>query len=202
MIAANDPSLPAAQLTNSAPGAADYTLGDLQAELQTLQNPVPAQGNAMVSTVEDIQAEGRIKVAKARLMVDDLTWLQGQDMLTATRWMDIRPIQGQALSLTRPFGAPPTAAWQAFRTVVPWQAATPSGHPAGNAGIRLPLANPASMFYPAARNRRAPCRTRRSDEPAEGRRPSAKARTAKMQRKHAHSLHNHLLLQANTARKH
>jgi hypothetical protein len=31
---------------------------------------------------------------------------------------------------------------------------------------------------------------------------SAKARTARMQRKHAHSLHNHLLLQADTVKKH
>ena len=135
VIAANDPSLPAAQLTNSAPGAADYTLGDLQAELQTLQNPVPAQGNAIVSTVEDIQAEGRIKVAKARLMVDDLTWLQGQDLLTATRWMDIRPDPGT--------GAGPAA--ELRRSADGRLAGVPhgravagddaSGRPAGNAGI-------------------------------------------------------------------
>jgi len=75
VIAPNDPSLPADQLANSAPGAADYTLADLMAEIQTLQNPVPAQGNSIVSNVEDLQAEGRIKVARARLMVDNLMWL-------------------------------------------------------------------------------------------------------------------------------
>ena len=203
VIAANDPSLPAAKLTNSAPGAADYTLGDLQAELQTLQNPVPAQGNAIVSTVEDIQAEGRIKVAKARLMVDDLTWLQGQDLLTATRWMDIRSIQGQALGLTRPFGASPTAAWQAFRTVVPWQAASRPDLPPGTLAYDFLLANPASMFYPAASKPPSTVQnTTFSMNRLKGAVRSAKARTARMQRKHAHSLHNHLLIQANTARRH
>jgi histidine ammonia-lyase len=85
-------------------------------EIQTLQNPVPAQGNSIISTVEDLQAEGRIKVAKARLMVDDLTWLQGQDLLTASQWMNIRQIQGQTLGFSRSFGAAPTAAWEAFRS--------------------------------------------------------------------------------------
>jgi histidine ammonia-lyase len=82
VIAANDPSLPAAQLANSAPGAGGYQLADLLAEIQTLQNPVPAQGNSIVSTVEDLQAEGRIKVSRARLAVDDLNWLLGQDPVT------------------------------------------------------------------------------------------------------------------------
>ena len=55
-------------------------------------------------------------------MVDDLSWLQGQDLLTATQWMNIRQIQGQTLGLKRSFGAAPTAAWEAFRLVMPWQA--------------------------------------------------------------------------------
>ena len=105
VISANDPSLPAGQLANSAPGADNYTIADLMAEMQTLQNPVAAQGNSIISTVEDLQAEGRIKVAKARLMVDDLTRLQGQDLLTAAQWLNIRQIQGRTLGLSRSFGA-------------------------------------------------------------------------------------------------
>lgn len=150
VIAANDPSLPVSAVANSAPGAGDYTLADLMAEIQTLQNPVPAQGNSIISTVEDLQAEGRIKVAKARLIVDDLNWLLGQDLLTATRWLDIRRIQGQALGLPRTFGAAPTAAWQAFRTVVPWQATTRPDVPPGTLAYDFLLANPASLFYPPA----------------------------------------------------
>lgn len=152
VIAANDPSLPAAQLTNSAPGASDYTLADLMAEIQTLQNPVPAQGNSIISTVEDLQAEGRIKVSRARLMVDDLTSLQSQDLLTATKWLNIRQIQGQTLGLPRSFGAPSTAAWEAFRTVVPWQEATRPDVPAGTLAYDFLQANPASLFYPPAAN--------------------------------------------------
>jgi histidine ammonia-lyase len=150
VISPNDSSLPSAQLENSAGGADDYTLADLMAEIQTLQNPVPAQGNAIVSTVEDLQAESRIKVAKARLMVDDLSWLQGQDMLTATQWMNIRQIQGQALGFKRPFGSGPTAAWQAFRTVVPWQSTDRPDVPAGTLAYDFLQANPATQFYPPA----------------------------------------------------
>jgi histidine ammonia-lyase len=150
VISPDDPSLPSAQLQNSARGADDYTLADLMAEIQTLQNPVPAQGNAIVSTVEDLQAGSRIKVAKARLMVDDLSWLQGQDMLSAAEWMNIRQIQGQALGFTRPFGAGPTAAWQAFRTVVPWQSTDRPDVPSGTLAYDFLQANPATQFYPPA----------------------------------------------------
>ncbi len=152
VIAADDQSLPAAQLANSAPGADDYTLADLMGEIQTLQNPVPAEGNAIISTVEDLQAAGRIKVSRARLMVDDVSWLQGEDLLTATQWMNIRQIQGQTLGVPRNFGASPTAAWQAFRAVVPWQNATPPDVPAGTLAYDFLQANPASSFYPPAVN--------------------------------------------------
>jgi histidine ammonia-lyase len=159
VISANDSSLPAAQLNNAAGGADDYTLADLMAEIQTLQNPVPAQGNSIVFTVEDLQAEGRIKVAKARLMVDDLSWLQGQDLLTASQWMNIRQIQGQVLGFKRSFGAAPTAAWEAFRQVVPWQAATRPDVPAGTLAYDFLQANPATQFYPPAVNPPSTTRT-------------------------------------------
>jgi histidine ammonia-lyase len=208
VIAANDPSLPAAQLTNSAPGAADYTLADLLAEIQTLQNPVPAQGNSIVSTVEDLQAEGRIKVAKARLIVDDLNWLLGQDLLTAARWIDIRQIQGNALSppLARSFGSSPTAAWQAFRTVVPWQVPNPASRPSlppGTLAYDFLLANPASMFYPpAAHPPRAGENVAISMRALRGAIRSARARTARFQNRRARAQHTYLVLQAQFAKKH
>ena len=152
VISPNDQSLPAAQLTNAAGGADDYTLASLMAEIQTLQNPVPAQGNAIVSTVEDLQAASSIKVARARLMVDELTWLQGEDLLTAAQWMNIRQIQGQALGFDRSFGAAPTAAWEAFRTVEPWQSTDRPDVPAGTLAYDFLQANPATQFYPAAAN--------------------------------------------------
>jgi histidine ammonia-lyase len=150
VISPNDSTLPAAQLTNAAGGADDYTLASLMAEIQTLQNPVPAQGNAIVSTVEDLQAASSIKVARARLIVDDLTWLQGEDLLTASQWMNIRQIQGQALGIDRSFGAGPTAAWAAFRTVEPWQSTDRPDVPAGTLAYDFLQANPATQFYPPA----------------------------------------------------
>jgi histidine ammonia-lyase len=198
VISATDPSLPPGQVSNSAPGAADYTLADLLSEMQLLQNPVPAQGNSIVSNVEDLQAEGRIKVARARLMVDDLTWLQGQDLLTATRWMNIRQIQGQALNLPRSFGAGPTAAWQAFRQVVPWQALVRPDIPAGNLAYNFLQANPASLFYPAASSPPATVskHARVSKRRLRSAVKAAKQRTAGFRSARARKLHNFLLRQA------
>jgi histidine ammonia-lyase len=202
VISATDPSLPPNQVSNSAPGAADYTLADLLSEMQLLQNPVPAQGNSIVSNVEDLQAEGRIKVARARLMVDDLLWLQGQDLLTATRWMNIRQIQGDALGLPRSFGAAPTAAWQAFRQVVPWQAVVRPDLPAGVLAYNFLQANAASLFYPSASNppaasaRRARISKRRLHTAVR----SAKHRTAGFRLKRARNLHRYLLRQAHSTK--
>jgi histidine ammonia-lyase len=150
VISPRDPSLPADQMANAAPGAAGYTLGDLMPRMQVLQNPVPAQGNALVSDVEDLEAGSHIKVSRARLMLDDFAQLLGQDLLTATQWMNIRQIQGQTLKLNRSFGAAPTAAWQAFRKVVPWQSTNRPEIPAGTLAYQFLKANPATAFYPAA----------------------------------------------------
>ena len=111
--------MPAAELAQAAPTPSDYNLADLMAEIQTLANPVPAQGNAIVRNVEDLEAEGRIKVSRARLTTDNVLQLIALDVATSTFWMDIRRIQEPA----RTFGLAPTPAWQAYRTVVPWQAA-------------------------------------------------------------------------------
>jgi histidine ammonia-lyase len=144
--------LPADVAANAAPRGADYTVADLTAEIQTLANPVPAQGNGIVSNVEDLQAESRIKVAKARLAVDDTMFLLGQELLTTSYWLDLRQIQGQQLNLPRPFGAAPTAAWNAFRQVVPWQM-DPTQRPnvpPGQLAYSFLVGNPASLFFPPA----------------------------------------------------
>lgn len=178
-------------------GADDYTLADLLSEMQGLQNPVPAQGNAIIQTVEDLQGEGRIKVARARLMVDDLFYLLGQDLLTASQWMNIRQLQGQQLHLPRSFGAAPTAAWQAFRQVVPWQQANPPDVPAGTLAYEFLQANPAALFYPPAVNppmtgENVKLLMRRLLPAVHG----AKRRTAHFQRSTAQSLRSFLQGQA------
>jgi histidine ammonia-lyase len=163
------------QLANAAPGANDYNIADLTAEIQTLDVPVPAQGNAIVQNVEDLQAEGRIKVARARLTVDDSMYLLAEDILNASYWMNVREAQEPA----RSFGAAPTAAWQAFRRVVPWQA--PPGSrpkvPSTHLAYAFLVGNPAALFHPPAAKEsrkayRAKLRARIRD---------ARARTARVQ---------------------
>jgi histidine ammonia-lyase len=143
-----------AELANAAPAANDYNLADLMAEIQTLANPVPAQGNAIVRTVEDLQAEGRIKVARARLTVDNTLYLLAEDILNSTYWMNVR----QAQDPSRSFGVSPTAAWNAFRRVVPWQlpAEERPQVPSTHLAYSFLVGNPASLFYtPGANQSRA-----------------------------------------------
>src|SRR5918998_4130209 len=105
-------------LAKAAPQAQSYTISDLMAEVQQLANPIPAQGNALVRNVEDMENFTRQKVARARLAVDNAFRLVAQEALSATYWMNVRAAQRPG----RSFGAAPTAAWQALRAVIPWQA--------------------------------------------------------------------------------
>ncbi len=161
----NDPSLGRFQAPDDgaglAPEANDYDLASLEYEILSEQNPVPALGDSIIENVEDLQAASTAKVARARLIVDDLNWVLGEDMLTATYWMNTRQLQGEALAATpgsgvtapRAFGAAPTAAWKAFRQIVPWQVLPPNTRadatvPADEFAYDFIQANPASMFYP------------------------------------------------------
>ena len=88
--------------------------------------PVAPSGIAIISTVEDLQGQTRLKVARAGQAVDDSFDLLGQDFLTAAFWMDVR----QAQAPGRSFGPGPTAAWKAFRRVLPFKLdATPRSQP-------------------------------------------------------------------------
>jgi histidine ammonia-lyase len=92
-----------------------FTPVDLQQEIQSLTNPVAPSGAAIVSTVEDLQAQTRIKAYRARQAVNTTFDLLGHDLLTATFWLDVRKAQ----DASRDFGPGPTAAWTAFRKLVP-----------------------------------------------------------------------------------
>jgi len=96
-------------------GGGGFTPVDLQQEIQSLTNPVAPSGAAIVATVEDLQAQTRIKAFRARQAVSTTFDLLAHDLLTATFWMDVRKAQ----DATRDFGVGPTAAWTAFRKVVP-----------------------------------------------------------------------------------
>jgi histidine ammonia-lyase len=96
-------------------GGGGFTPVDLQQEIQSLTNPVAPSGQAIVSTVEDLQAQTRIKAYRARQAVSTTFDLLAHDLLTATFWLDVRKAQDP----TRNFGDGPTAAWTAFRKIVP-----------------------------------------------------------------------------------
>ncbi len=165
------------ELANAAPSANDYNLADLMAEIQTLANPVPAQGNAIVRNVEDLQAEGRIKVSRARLAVDNTLYLLAEDMLNASYWMNVRNAQDP----NRSFGVAPTAAWNAFRQVVPWQQPADQRPPVPSTHLAYSflVGNPASLFYtPAANEARRAYRAK-----LRARVRAAPARTARAQKK-------------------
>jgi histidine ammonia-lyase len=96
-----------------------YTPPDLQQEIQSLINPVAPAGSAIESTVEDLQAQTRIKVQRARQAVAATMDLLGHDILQGGFWIDVRRKQAP----DRDFGKAPTAAWIALRKVVPLKTA-------------------------------------------------------------------------------
>ncbi len=95
---------------------AGYDPVDLQQEIQGLTNPVAPFGAAIISTVEDLQAQTRIKSYRLRHAVSTTFDLLGQDLLAGSFWMDVRKAQDNS----REFGPGVTAAWTAFRKVVPF----------------------------------------------------------------------------------
>ena len=94
--------LSADELALAPPQGASYTISDLMAEIQTLANPVPAQGNALVRNVEDMETFTRQRVARARLAVDNALRLVGQEMLSSSYWMEVRGAEPGALVRGRP----------------------------------------------------------------------------------------------------
>ncbi len=92
-----------------------YTPVALQQEIQSLTNPVPPFGAAIVATVEDLQAQTEIKVQHARQAVNTTLDLLSLDLIEASFWMDVRTLQTPG----RGFGAGPMAVWTAFRKQVP-----------------------------------------------------------------------------------
>jgi histidine ammonia-lyase len=114
----------AAQVLHAPPGAGfdlfragggGFTPVDLEQEIQSLTNPIAPSGQAIVGTVEDLQAQTRIKAYRARQAVGTTLDLLAHDLLTAAFWLDVRKTQEPS----REFGQAPTAAWLALRKTVP-----------------------------------------------------------------------------------
>ncbi len=129
-------------------GGGGFTPVDLEQEIQSLTNPIAPSGQAIVATVEDLQAQTRIKAYRARQAVSTTFDLLGQDLLTASLWLDVRKAQDPA----RNFGDAPTAAWTAFRKVVPLLP-TLDGVPSQSrpmAAAAFLRSTPAGNFYSSA----------------------------------------------------
>jgi histidine ammonia-lyase len=122
-----------------------FTPVDLQQEIQGLTNPVAPSGAAIVATVEDLQAQTRLKAYRARHAVDTTFDLLAHDLLNAAFWLDVRKAQDPA----RGFGAGPTAAWDALRKLVPLDLTDerrPAQSPASTAAAFI-RTTPATAFY-------------------------------------------------------
>ncbi|WP_246770926.1 aromatic amino acid ammonia-lyase [Aestuariivirga sp. YIM B02566] len=122
-----------------------YLPTDLWQELAELDQPVTPNGQAIVATVEDLEAQTRLKTQRARQAVDLSFHLLAQDVLMASYWMEVRKAQRPE----RNFGPAPTAALAALREVVPWRQAPAARQkrPLGMVVYDFMQENPASKFY-------------------------------------------------------
>jgi len=118
----------------------------LMQEIQGLINPVPPEGNALIQNVEDMQSQTRLKVTRARAVVEDTIDLLAEDLLTGTYWLDLRKTQNS----NRAFGGPPTTVWNAFRATLPFNGAGPTTatQPIHEIAANFIRNNAAVNFYP------------------------------------------------------
>jgi histidine ammonia-lyase len=121
-----------------------FTYMDVWKELQTLTQSVPPDSAGSDFGVADLEAVGRLKASRGRQAVDLFMQLMSYDFITSTFWLDVRKVQEPA----RSFGAPATAAWTAFRKVVPWQQDQDDRAPVpyGVQAYEFMKANPARTF--------------------------------------------------------
>ena len=144
-VLANDPLGPPSG--GYAPTGGGFIAGGLWQDVQNVSRPLSPEGfNSDRNAVGDLQAQTRLKAHNLNLAIDYMFDLMGQDLLTAAFWMDLRKIQDPE----RSFGEAPTAAWQAFREVVPFRFTEENRPqtPIGRITYRFLRENPASSFYP------------------------------------------------------
>lgn len=136
----------------------EVVAGALMQEIQGLINPVPPQGSGLIKNVEDLQAQTRLKVTRARQAVADTVDLLAEDLLTGTYWLDLRKEQGPG----RSFGASCDAVWLAFRKMLSAtdDASAPRDRPVHEVAASFIRENPATSFY-GANDREPATATRR-----------------------------------------
>ena len=101
-----------AQLAVAAPQGQEKISADIWQDIQALAVPITPSGVSFNQSVEDLQGQTRLKVARARQAVDETFLLLGEDLLTGAYWIDVRRAQDSS----RAFGAGPTAVSAALRT--------------------------------------------------------------------------------------
>jgi histidine ammonia-lyase len=140
-----------------------FVFMDLWAEIQFLSRSITPEGNAADIGVADIEAHSRLKGSHAREVVDLTIQLLGYDLLVATYWLDVR----KAEDSNRHFGQAPTAAWQAFRKVLPWQQdpAQRPDVPYGIIAYNFLKSTRAPDFHPTQQERLGPDAKSLSDTP-------------------------------------
>lgn len=110
--------------------------------------PVPPEGYGGSSGVEELEAQSLLKAMRAQTAVDDTFRLLAADLLTGTRWLDVRKIQAPK----REFGPGPTAAWVALRKVLPLkadpEAPAPSPGSVAMTALNFLKTHPAWSFFP------------------------------------------------------
>jgi histidine ammonia-lyase len=110
--------------------------------------PVPPEGYGGSSGVEELEAQSLLKAQRAQTVVDDTFRLLATDLITGARWLDVRKTQ----DAMREFGPGPTAAWVAFRKVMPLKTdpAAPMAGPGavGITALTFLKNNPAWNFFP------------------------------------------------------
>jgi histidine ammonia-lyase len=134
-------------LTNWVRHDSGYLPSDLQQEVQSLTNPVAPFGSALETTVEDLQAQTRIKVQRARQAVSLTFDLLAANLLEASLWLDVRKTQDPR----RSFGAAPAAAWAALRQRLPLEDdSRPALESKPMVAVEFLRDNPAATFYTGA----------------------------------------------------
>jgi histidine ammonia-lyase len=121
----------------------DYLTGDLEHDVDSAIEPLRPTGQALISEVEDLQAQGDLKATHARAMVDATDGLLALDLLTGAYWMDVRAKQDPR----RSFGAVPAAVRHALRLVVPLDSGTAlPARPNGVTALDFMRTHPAAVF--------------------------------------------------------
>ena len=127
------------------PGVGGYLPVALWQELMGHINPVAPQGQPIVATVEDLEAQTWLKVTRARAAVDVGMHLTAQDLQTAAHWMELRREQDPS----RSFGKAPTDALAALRAAVPsGRGADRPNQPVGVLTYEFMKETPATTIYP------------------------------------------------------